>query len=114
MKKGVLISGVITIVIYSIIALVFGIVGGINIATKGMADADPGAIPAPELLIVAIVFLSIAGHFILGIIMSGILIGTRNSNISKAGGIVLGILGILFSAILPGIFYLCDSIETRN
>ena len=56
MKKGVLISGIITIASYAIVALVFLTVGIVNIVSKGMADADPGAIPAEELTIVAIVF----------------------------------------------------------
>lgn len=114
MKKGVLISGIITIASYSIIALVFLIVGIINIAAKGMADADPGAIPAEELTVVAIVFLSIAGYFLLSIILSGVMIGTRNSGMGKGAGIALGIFGILFGAVVPGIFFLVDSAQTRG
>ncbi len=114
MKKGVLISGIITIISYGIVALVFLIVGIINIAAKGMADADPGAIPAEELTVVAIVFLAIAGYFLLSIIFSGIMIGKRNSNMSKGAGVALGIFGILFGALLPGIFFICDSAQTRS
>lgn len=114
MKKGVLISGIITIISYGIVALVFLIVGLINIAAKGMADADPGAIPAEELTVVAIVFLAIAGYFLLSIIFSGIMIGKRNSNMSKGAGVTLGIFGILFGALVPGIFFICDSAQTRS
>lgn len=114
MKKGVLISGIITIISYGIVALAFLIVGLINIAAKGMADADPGAIPAEELTVVAIVFLAIAGYFLLSIIFSGIMIGKRNSNMSKGAGVTLGIFGILFGALVPGIFFICDSAQTRS
>ena len=114
MKKGVLISGIITIVTYAIVALVFFIVGMVYINTKGMVDPDPGAIPAEELAVVATVFLCIAGYLLLGIIFSGIMIGTRYSKMGKGGGIVLGILGILFGAVVPGIFFLADSASTRN
>ena len=114
MKRGVLISGIITIASYSIVALVFLIVGVINIVTKGMADSDPGAIPVEELTIVAIVFLAIAGYFLLSIIFSGIMIAKRNSEMGKGPGIVLGILGILFGAVFPGIFFLADSAQTRK
>ena len=113
-RKGVLISGLITLITYAIVALVFLIVGIINIAAKGMADADPGAIPAEELTIVAIVFLSLACYFLLGIIFSGIMIGKRNAEMSKGAGIALGIFGILFGAVLPGIFFIADSAQTRK
>ena len=114
MKKGVLISGIITIASYAIFALVFLTVGIVNIVSKGMADADPGAIPAEELTIVAIVFLSLACYFLLGIIFSGIMIGKRNAEMSKGAGIGLGIFGILFGAVFPGIFFIADSASTRH
>ena len=114
MKKGILISGIITIASYSIVALVFLIVGIINFVAKGMADSDPGAIPAEELTVVAVVFLALAGYFLLAIIFSGIMIGKRNSSMGKGAGIVLGIFGILFGALVPGIFFLADSAKTRS
>ena len=114
MKKGILISGIITIVIYSIMTIVFLIVGIINFVTKGMADSDPGAIPAEELTVVAIVFLAIAGYFLLSVIFSGIMIGKRNSGMGKGAGVALGVFGILFGAILPGIFFIADSAKTRS
>jgi len=114
MKKAILVTGILTIVSYSIVALVFLIVGIINIATKNMADADPGAIPAEELTIVAIVFLSLAGYFVLSIIFSSIMIGTRNSSMGKGAGIVLGIFGVLFGAFLPGFLFIADSASTRS
>lgn len=114
MKKGVLISGIITIVAYAITALVFFIVGMVYVATKGMVDGDPGAIPAEELMVVAYVFLSIAGYFVLSIVFSGIMIGTRNSDMGKGPGIVLGIFGILVGAVVPGIFFVADSAITRK
>ena len=114
MKKGVLISGIITIISYAIVAFVFLIVGIINIATKGMADSDPGAIPAPELATVAALFLAIAGYFLVSIIFSGIMIGKRNSSMGKGAGIALGVFGIIFGAIVPGIFFIADSAQTRQ
>ncbi|MCR5348440.1 MAG: hypothetical protein K6E59_02380 [Bacilli bacterium] len=113
MKKAILISGIVTIAIYSILVLVFSIVGIINIATKGMAEADPGAIQAEELAVVATVFLILAGYFLLGIIFSGIMIGKRNSDMGKGPGIVLGILGIVFGATVPGIIFIADSGANR-
>ncbi|MBQ4254415.1 MAG: hypothetical protein II721_00245 [Bacilli bacterium] len=114
MKKGILISSIITIVSYSILALVFLIVGLINVAAKGMADADPGAIPAEELTVVYIVFLALAGYLLLSVIFSGIMIGKRNSAMGKGAGVVLGIFGILFGAIVPGIIFVADSAKNRS
>lgn len=114
MKKGILISGIITIVVYSIMALIFGIVGGVQLATKGMAEADPGAIPAEELGIVATVFLVLAGYFLIGLIFSAIMIGKRNSDMSKGAGITLGVFGIIVGALVPSIFFLVDSASTRS
>ena len=114
MKKGVLISGIITIALYSILALVFTIVGIVNIATKGMADSDPGSIPAEELAIVATVFLILAGYFLFGIIFAGIMISKRTSAMGKGAGVALGIFGVIFGAIVPGIFFIADSAKTRS
>ena len=114
MKKGILISGIITIVIYGIMAMVFGIVGAIQLAAKGMAEVDPGAIPAEELGIVAAVFLVLAGYFLLGLIFSAIMIGKRNSDMGKGTGITLGVFGIIVGAVVPGIFFLIDSAASRN
>lgn len=114
MKKGVLISGIITIVIYGIMAMIFGIVGGVQLAAKGMAEVDPGTIPAEELAIVATVFLAIAGYFVVSIVFSGIMIGKRNSSMGKGAGIALGVFGIIFGAVVPGIFFIADSAQTRK
>lgn len=114
MKKGVLISGIITIISYAIVALVFLIAGIINIAAKGMAEGDSGAIPAPELAIVATVFLAIAGYFVVSIVFSGVMIGKRNSSMGKGAGIALGVFGIIFGAVVPGIFFIADSAQTRK
>lgn len=114
MKKGVLISGIITIALYSILASVFAIVGIINIAIKVMADSDPGSIPAEELAIVSTVFLILAGYFLFGIIFAGIMIGKRTSAMGKGAGVALGIFGVIFGAIVPGIFFIADSAKTRS
>lgn len=114
MKKGILIAGIITIASYAIVALVFLIVGIVQLAAKGMAEADPGAIPAEELAVVAIVFLSLAGYFLLSIILSAIMIAKRNSSMGKGAGIALGVVGILVGAVIPGILFLADSAATRG
>ena len=114
MKKGILISGIITIVIYSIMTLIFGIVGAVQLATKGMAEVDPGAIPTEELGIVAAVFLVLAGYFLIGLIFSAVMIGKRNSTMGKGAGIALGVFGIIVGALVPGIFFIVDSASTRG
>ena len=114
MKKGILISGIITIATYAIVALVFLIVGLVYIATNGMANEDPGAIQTEELIVVAAIFLSIAGYLVLSIIFSGVMIGKRNSSMGKGAGIALGIFGILFGAVVPGILFIADSGKTRS
>ena len=114
MKKGILISGIITIVFYGIMALIFGIGGAIQLAAKGMAEADPGAIPAEELAIVATVFLVLAGYFLVGLIFSAVLIGKRNSDMGKGAGIALGVFGIIVGAVVPGIFFIADSAQTHK
>ena len=114
MKKGVLISGIITMIAYGITALVFLIVGIVGIAAKGMADADPGAIPTEEAIAASIVFLVFAGFFILSVVFSGVLIGKRNSEMGKGAGIALGVVGIVFGAVVPGIFFIIDSATTRS
>ena len=114
MKKGVLISGIITIVAYSILTLVFSIVGIAQLVGNSMAEGDPGAIPADEVTAVATVFLAIAGTCLLGLIFAAILMGKRNSNMGKGGGIALGIVGIVMGAVVPGIFFVIDSAKTRS
>ena len=114
MKKGVLISGIITMISYGITALIFLIVGIVNLVAKGLADSDPGAIPAEEPAIVGTVFLVLAGFFLLSVIFSGILIHKRNSEMGKGAGIALGVFGIIFGAVLPGIFFIVDSAKTRS
>ncbi|MCR5491421.1 MAG: hypothetical protein K6F32_04780 [Bacilli bacterium] len=113
-EKGILISGIITIVIYGMMALIFGIVGAVQRATKSMAETGPGAIPAEELAIVATVFLVLAGYFLVGLIFSAVLIGKRNSDMGKGAGITLGVFGITLGAVVPGIFFLVDSASTRG
>lgn len=114
MKKAVLISGIITLVAYSILAIVFSIVGIAYLISNDMANSDPGAIPMEELRMLAAIFLILAGYFLLGVIFSGVMLGKRNSNMGKGAGITLGIFGILFGAIFPGIFFIADSAKSRS
>ena len=112
MKKAILVTGIITIVSYSIAMLILGILGGVHIATNTMASSDPGAIDTPELLTIAIVCLSLAGYFLLGMIFAIILVAKRNSSMGKGAGIFLGFLGIIFS-FLPGLLFTIDSAKSR-
>ena len=114
MKKGILISGIITIVTYSIVALVFLSVAVINLVAKDMAETDPGAIPPEELGVAIAAFFVVAGCFALGVVFAGILIGKRNSGMGKGAGITLGVFGIIFGAIVPAIFFLVDSAQSRG
>ena len=113
MKRGILIAGIITIICCGIAAFSLGIAGGVNMFTWNLAVADGSAADVPELLTIATVCLVLAGYFAVGLIMSIVLIATRNNGMGKAGGIVLGILGFLLGSFLPGIFYLVDSIKNR-
>ena len=114
MRKGVLISGIITIVVYGIMAMVFGIVGLVNLVANDMAQADPGAIKPEELAALATVFLVIAGTCLLGLIFAAIMVGKRNSSMGKGGGITLGVFGIIMGAVVPGIFFIIDSAKNRG
>ena len=114
MKKGIVISGIITIVGYSITALVLAIIGIVDIVSANIDAIEEGAMELPELLIAGIVLVSIAGYFLLGMIMSIVLIAKRNSNMGKGAGIALGVIGIALSAVVPGILFLVDSAKNRN
>lgn len=113
MKRGIKIAGIITIIYCAITALSLGIAGGVNMMAWNLAVADGSAADIPELQTVATVLLILAGYFLLGLIMSIVLVATRNNGMGKAGGIILGVCGLLLGSFLPGIFYLVDSIKNR-
>ena len=113
MKRGILIAGIITIICCAVAVLSLGIAGGVNMFTWNLAVADGSAEDVPELLTIATVCLALAGYFAVGLIMSIILVATRNSSMGKVGGIIFGVLGFLLGSFLPGIFYLVDSIKNR-
>ena len=114
MKKAILISGIVTIVSYATVMLIFLIVGFVNIAAKGMAETGPGAVEAEELAIVGAVFLGLAGGLLLAVIFAGIMIGKRFSGMGKGAGITLGVFGVLSGAVVPGIIFIVDSAKTRG
>lgn len=113
MKKAIMVTGILTIVAYSITCLILAIVGGINLAASSMAEADSGAIDVPELKILVIVCFALAGYFLLGFLFAIVLIAKRHSRMEKGAGIVLGLFGFLFGAFLPGLLFMIDSGKNR-
>ena len=114
MKKGILISGIVTIAVYAMCALIFMIVGITTLAGAAMAAADSGASTEEEVVIVAAVFISLTVYFVIAAIFAGVLIGKRNSDMGKGAGITLGVFGIVFGALVPGIFFIADSTQSRK
>lgn len=113
MKKGILISGIITAVLYGLGAIAEIIVAlmawSSQSTTEGGAtfDVDPNIALGAANLVVGI-FLLIAAIFAI------ICVVKRNSQMSKGHGITLGVFATIFGAYVPGIIFIVDSSKTRE
>ncbi len=74
---------------------------------SGSATIDPN----PSL---AAANIALGFSLIVGAILDAILLVKRNSDMKKAPDIVLGVFGIIFGAVVPGIFFIVDSAQTRQ
>lgn len=118
MKKAILISGIIWGVVCIILALIFIPIGAAatrpeviqELINGGMTPekANAAAQATQYLMITAGIWLLVAAVF------SFVLLGVRNRNFGKGAGIALGIIGIVFGAELPGIFFIIDSARSRQ
>ena len=121
MKKAILISGIFWAVVCGITALILFLVGAVanspeviqevvnqSQGTVTMEQAQAAAAAAQALMI------GWAVYFLLGLVFAIVLIALRNNQrLSKGAGIALGIVGVVFGATLPGIFFIVDSAKTR-
>ena len=114
MKNGIRIAGIITIILYSVLVLVFTIVGLVNMVTYNIAVSEGDGDEVVLLIAVATTFFILAGAFLLGLIFSAVLIAKRNSLMAKGAGIALGVIGVLFAAYIHGILFIVDSAKSRN
>ena len=123
MKKGVLVSGIIWIIMSAIALLIFVIMAGVSYFglsdSQVLADSARAAGTTVEaakeaLTLTATMFTCAAIEMVLTIVFSIVLIAKRNSNMGKGAGIALGIVSIVFGSVLPGIFFIVDSAKTRS
>lgn len=114
MKKGVLISAIITIVAYAIGIVVFASMAALLLwAIK----EDPSKFTPKEVetaKYVAAVYFALTGVMVTGIVFSSVLLAKNRSPMSKGTGIALGIVSIVFGAEVPGIFFIIDSAMHRE
>lgn len=125
MKKAILISGIIWAVISIVLAIVFVSMGGLSLSAMETAEgqqviqdfatqnkvtveaAKAALTVSATALVVAGIWLFVAAAY------SFVLVGLRNKTTGKAGGIALGVVGIVLGAELPGILTLIDSAKNR-
>jgi len=125
MKKAILISGIIWAVASIVLAIVFVSMGGLSLSVMETAEgqqviqeyatqnkvtveaAKAALIVGATALVVVGIWLFVAAAY------SFVLVGLRNKATGKAGGIVLGVVGIVLGAELPGILTLIDSAKNR-
>lgn len=130
MKKAILISGIIWAVVSIVLAIVFVLMGGLSLAKLSLSNTGSVSIDQCEydpmrddficpqgennFLIVSATALVVVGIWLfVAAAYSFVLVGLRNKATGKAGGIVLGIVGIVLGAELPGILTLIDSAKNR-
>ena len=117
MSKAVRITGIIWIILCAILTIVFGIIsivgyGAVDQAAQEIAKADSSINleQAKAAALLAVIYLDIvAGYFFLGLVFSIIFVALARKEIRKGAGIALGIIGFIFGAELPGIFFIVHS-----
>lgn len=125
MKKAILISGIIWAVVSIVLAIVFVSMGGLSLSAMETAEgqqviqdfatqnkvtveaAKAALTVSATALVVVGIWLFVAAAY------SFVLVGLRNKATGKAGGIALGVVGIVLGAELPGILTLIDSAKNR-
>ena len=125
MKKAILISGIIWDVASIVLAIVFVSMGGLSLSVMETAEGQQAiqeyatqnkvtVEAAKAALIVGATALVVVGIWLfVAAAYSFVLVGLRNKATGKAGGIVLGVVGIVLGAELPGILTLIDSAKNR-
>ena len=125
MKKAILISGIIWAVASIVLAIVFVSMGGLSLSVMETAEGQQAiqeyatqnkvtVEAAKAALIVGATALVVVGIWLfVAAAYSFVLVGLRNKATGKAGGIVLGVVGIVLGAELPGILTLIDSAKNR-
>ena len=124
MQKGVRLSSIIFIpllVIAMLVTLIVSIVFFVASAAPDEVFIEAGASTAEEIAAARGLAAGTAGSalvwvFILiaGLVIDIILLAKSKAPYGRATMIVLGVFGIIFGAVVPGIFFIADSAQTRQ
>ena len=123
MRKGIKVTGIIWGILCILGVILCAIMCGIFVMGLASADviakmASENKVTVEEMQAVLYVYTAIwsvlACECLAGSILSFVMVGKRESNMSKGKGITLGVFGIIFGATLPGIFFIIDSAKTRQ
>ncbi len=109
MKKAILIVGIIWIVL-SLGAAISEITYGIG----QLVDLSAGGVEWKPDVVLGSANIVIGGYYVISIIMTLVLILTRNSKMGKGAGIALGIIAIVLGSLVPGILFIVDSANNRK
>ena len=122
MKKAILISGIFWAVFCAITALILFLVGAVANSPEVIQETvnqSQGTITLEQAQVAAAaaqaLMIGWAVYFVLGLVFAIVLIVLRNNlRIGKGAGIALGVFGIIVGAVVPGIFFIADSAQTRK
>ena len=114
MKKGVLISAIVTIAVYAVMLIIFSALAALLlVAVKEQPSKfTPAEIQTAYQL--AAVYFVFTGFFATGIVFSIVMLAKNRAPMSKGTGIALGVVSIVFGAEVPGIFFIIDSAMHRE
>ena len=109
MKKAILITGIIWIVL-ALAVSIFEIVYGANLFNT----VKTGDVEWEANVALGVANIIVGCWFAIAIVFAIILILKRNSNMGKGAGIALGVIAAVLGAVAPGVLFVIDSAMNRE
>ena len=109
MKKAIKIAAIVTIIIWALAGLFEVIYGALE-----FYDIKIGEMVYSANIPLAIGNVCLGAWLLSGVAFSIVDIVKCNSEMSKAKGVILGVVSAVLGAIVPGILFVIDSIKTRK
>lgn len=109
MKKAIKIAGIVTIIVLGLAGVFEVIYGALE-----FYDIKIGEMVYAANIPLAIANVCVGAWLLLGVAFSILDIVKRNSEMSKTNGIILGVVSAVLGAVVPGILFVVDSVQTRK